>query len=446
LLIPKPPNSSCLWCGGFGGFVLVDNLNYTYNANSNKIQKVDDASGETASFSDVANATDYTYNLDGSLASDANKGIKIEYNYLKLPRRIVKGSTVILNEYDATGKKLKETIGSNTTDYVGNKIYKNGVLYQTSQDEGRIINGEYEYDIKDHLGNLRVAFRDSAGVAKISQKQDYDPWGSELQKISYLKSNWKQSDFKYSGKEFIEETGLNDFGWRPQDPVLGRMWGVDYRAEKYHSQSPMQFALNNPLRVIEVDGDTVKIDPKATKQFIKDYQTARNYLKEKGQEQEISQLENSPNTYIITETEDTNGYFRPNRDKDGNFVEGGTISWNPTIGEETENGLKISPTTVLNHEFDHAAGYDSNPKEFMQRVKTKDPDYSNAEEKRVIGGSEQRTARGLGEIGPDQTTRQSHSFKTPILSLDPTSNVGTPIMRSYQLQGVKVVAPKTKKQ
>ncbi len=239
-------------------FGVVDNLNYTYNTNSNKILKVDDASGETASFSDVA-GNDYTYNLDGSLASDANKGITIEYNYLKLPRRIVKGSTVILNEYDANGKKLKETVGSNITDYSGNKIYKNGALYQIGHDEGRMIDGQYEYFINDHLGNLRVAFRDSSGIAKISQKQDYDPYGAELQKLSYLKSSWKQSDFKYSGKEFIEETGLNDFGWRPQDPILGRMWGVDYRAEKYHSLSPMQFALNNPISVIEVDGDTVNV-------------------------------------------------------------------------------------------------------------------------------------------------------------------------------------------
>ena len=129
-----------------------------------------------------------------------------------------------------------------------------------SHDKGRIINGEYEYNIKDHLGNLRVAFRDSSGVAKITQKQDYDPWGSELQGLSYLKNTWKQSDFKYSGKEFIEETGLNDFGWRQQDPILGRMWGIDNRAEKYYDQSPMQFALNNPLSIVEVDGDSISIN------------------------------------------------------------------------------------------------------------------------------------------------------------------------------------------
>jgi hypothetical protein len=62
-------------------FGLVDNLNYSYPNNSNKIQAVADISSETASFTDVTGSTDYTYYPDGSLKSDANKGITlIEYN------------------------------------------------------------------------------------------------------------------------------------------------------------------------------------------------------------------------------------------------------------------------------------------------------------------------------------------------------------------------------
>ena len=242
-------------------FGLVDNLGYAYQANSNKIQSVSDNSGETASFTDATGATDYTYYPDGSLKSDANKGVTlIEYNYLKLPRKVVQNGITTLFQYDASGKKLKETIGSNFTDYSGNKIYKNSALYQIGHDEGRIVDGQYEYFINDHLGNLRVSFRDSSGIAKISQKQDYDPYGAELQKISYLKNSWKQSDFKYSGKEFIEQTELNDYGWRQQDPIIGRMWGIDRFSEKYYGLSPMQFAGNNPITTIEVNGDSLVIN------------------------------------------------------------------------------------------------------------------------------------------------------------------------------------------
>ena len=90
---------------------LIDNLNYTYNANSNKILKVDDASSETASFRDVA-GNDYDYWLDGSLKKDNNKDItQIDYNYLKLPKQLfLTGGRWIKYEYDANGTKLEKIL------------------------------------------------------------------------------------------------------------------------------------------------------------------------------------------------------------------------------------------------------------------------------------------------------------------------------------------------
>ena len=307
-------------------FGLVDDLVYTYQANSNKIQAVSDLSNETASFKDATGTTDYTYLLDGSLTSDANKGITlIEYNYLKLPKRVVQNGVTTLFQYDATGKKLKETIGTNFTDYVGNKIYKNGALYQIVHDEGRIVDGQYEYFMNDHLGNLRVSFRDSSGIAKITQKQDYDPYGAELQKISYLKSAWKQSDFKFSGKEFEQQTGLNDFGWRRQDPILGRMWGIDYRAEKYYDQSPMNFALNNPLRVIEVDGDTVNVS--LIQGF--DNKNGTNYLQN---------IINDLNTETGLNLSVSSGQLQYQKDSNGNPVIATDKNGNQ-LGSSTARGL-----------------------------------------------------------------------------------------------------------
>ena len=235
-------------------FGLIDNLNYSYNTNSNKILKVDDISNETASFKDVS-GNDYTYSLDGSLTSDANKGItSIEYNYLKKPRRIIQNGVEILYQYDALGKKLKETIGSNITDYNGNTIYKNGVLYQISHDEGRIINGEYEYNIKDHLGNLRVAFRDSLGVAKITQSNSYGIWGEILPTLSYLKPLWKEDNFRFTGKENLPETGYIDFGARFYDNIVPRFISIDPMADSSKQYSPFIYGNANPLRFIDRDG------------------------------------------------------------------------------------------------------------------------------------------------------------------------------------------------
>ena len=236
-------------------FGLVDNLAYTYQANSNKIQAVTDNSGETASFADATGTTDYNHWEDGSLKSDNNKGISlIEYNYLKRPKRIVKGSTIILYEYDASGRKLREIIGSDTTDYVGNLIYKNRILYQIAHDEGRIINGEYEYNIKDHLGNLRVAFRDSLGIAKISQSEAYGIWGESLPSLSYLKTSWKKDEFRFTGKENLAETGYTDFGARFYDNLVPRFISVDGLSEKGRRWSPYAYGGDNPIRNIDPDG------------------------------------------------------------------------------------------------------------------------------------------------------------------------------------------------
>jgi len=235
-------------------FGIIDNLSYTYNANSNKILKVDDLSNETASFTDMA-GNDYTYSADGSLMSDANKGITlIENNYLKLPRRIIKNGVTILYQYSASGKKLKETIGTQVTDYVGNVIYKNGVLYQISHDEGRVVDGIYEYNIKDHLGNLRVAFRDNNGVAEITQSNAYGIFGEDLTSLTYIKPAWKEDKFKFTGKEELTETGYIDFGARLYDKLVPHFTTIDPLAETSRRFSPYVYALNNPIRFIDPDG------------------------------------------------------------------------------------------------------------------------------------------------------------------------------------------------
>jgi hypothetical protein len=62
----------------------------------------------------------------------------------------------------------------------------------------------------------------------------------------------------------------------------------------------------------------------------------------------------------------------------------------------------ISPASVLNQEVDHALQHDQNP------INTHDAKYSNKEEKRVIEGTEQTTARKHGEIKKDEVTRTDH--------------------------------------
>ena len=159
-----------------------------------------------------------------------------------------------LYQYDASGRKLRETIGTNFTDYVGNKIYKNNALYQITHDEGRIVDGQYEYNIKDHLGNLRVAFRDNGGIPEIVQANSYGIWGEDLPTLSYLKPTWKADNFKFTGKESLQGTGYIDFGARWYDNIVPRFTTIDPHAESYYNLSGYNYVANNPILYTDPDG------------------------------------------------------------------------------------------------------------------------------------------------------------------------------------------------
>ncbi|WP_375447199.1 DUF6443 domain-containing protein [uncultured Fibrella sp.] len=242
-----------------------DQLSYSYLANSNKLLSITDAVSGTAAFVD-GNKTgdDYAYNADGSQSKDLNKGITaITYNYLKLPTGFtLSNGTVVSYQYSATGRKLKKTVVANgtttTTDYIGNHVYQNGVLYQIAHAEGRIIpqgtDYQYQWSLTDHLGNLRVSFiAGTNGKAQVVQSQDYDPWGWQLQGLGTLPSSTSDK-YKYNGKEEQAETGLYDYGARFYGATEGR-WGViDPMAEATYSQSPFGYVGSNPVRNTDPTG------------------------------------------------------------------------------------------------------------------------------------------------------------------------------------------------
>ena len=180
-------------------FAETDNLRYRYQPasgsepSSNRLQRVDDLAPaptafgtklpERPDFSDgpTAGATvpDYSYDAAGSLSSDKNKNITaITYNYQHLPVRLAWANGDVLEyRYAASGQKvakLATAAGKATvrTDYLGPWQYEADTLRWLTTSEGRAlrlyqkdaagqvtVKTAYEYGIKDHLGNLRVAFR-----------------------------------------------------------------------------------------------------------------------------------------------------------------------------------------------------------------------------------------------------------------------------------------------
>ncbi len=164
---------------GSGSYQQIDNLVYGYDG-ANKLVSVVDNSGHTDGFNDQnTSGNDYGYDINGNMTSDANKGIStIIYNHLNLPTGITLNAGSIAYIYDATGQKLKKTVGSITTEYAGNFIYEGNDLQFFSHPEGYISpdgNGGYDYvyQYKDHLGNVRLSFQSLGDTYKDLVSSDF---------------------------------------------------------------------------------------------------------------------------------------------------------------------------------------------------------------------------------------------------------------------------------
>ncbi len=243
---------------------MIDNLTLTLNGN--QLNRVDDAVAASTynggfEFKNGANAADeYSYDANGNLTKDLNKGISgITYNFLNLPNAVTfsDGSTITYT-YGADGTKLRTVhkIGSTTTttDYCGNVIYENGVQKLLLTEEGYITlsDSKYHYYLKDHQGNNRVVISQSGTVEETSH---YYPFGGVFASAGNVQP------YKYNGKELDTKKGLNwyDYGARHYDAVLGRFITVDVLYDKHFKVSPYVYCGNEPVGRIDPDGNDWRV-------------------------------------------------------------------------------------------------------------------------------------------------------------------------------------------
>jgi RHS repeat-associated protein len=266
--------------------VQMDNLVYSYGTTNvtNQLTKVIDnapAASKINGFTDSAANTvdDYSYDANGNMISDANKNItSITYNHLNLPTKITFSTTgSIAYIYNANGQKVQKVVtvtspGSTTsTEYLGKYQYLNTVLQFFSTAEGYAEattpnSFKYVYQYKDHLGNLRLSYKDSDGngsiiSSEILEENNYYAFG--LKHIGYGPATVSTNSalkYKYNGKELQDENiggfqlNLYDYGARNYDPALGRWMNIDPLAEKMRRWSPYNYCFDNPMKFVDPDG------------------------------------------------------------------------------------------------------------------------------------------------------------------------------------------------
>ena len=83
-----------------------------------------------------------------------------------------------------------------------------------------------------------------------------------------MEGSWSQSntadpdnDYLYNGKELQDDFGLGwyDYGARMYDPTIGVFTGTDRFADKYSNMTPYQYGGNNPIKYIDVNGDSLQV-------------------------------------------------------------------------------------------------------------------------------------------------------------------------------------------
>ena len=281
----------------------VDMLHNMFRSSyeGNQVVKIDDAADESPNYSgamhfrDAANEeTEYTYDANGNMLTDSNKGItSIEYNVLDLPQCINVKPNVLGNSdnkvcytYSADGTKLSSTYKNgdsqvlpyrpkpsssiktngmvtpmvrlleNNYYYCSNLVYNNDRLstilfdggYASVDEGGGIVMHFY---VKDHLGSNRLVVDGNGNIEEVNH---YYPFGALMGDRCGVSRN----KYKYIGKELDTMYGWNmqDHEARWYDPVLGRWMATDPLQEKYAGVSSYCYTANNPIRFVDTDGNS----------------------------------------------------------------------------------------------------------------------------------------------------------------------------------------------
>ena len=192
----------------------------------------------------------YTYNRNGSMVSDGE--VTIKYYENGMPKEISKGSDLTYYVYDALGTKLFSNYLKDSTQFYVDGIEfrgrRNPKPYYIAFEDGYIDSSlQFNYNLKDHLGNIRKVINATSGT--VTQSTDYYPFG-----LAINTTGSSNNKYLYNGKEIQSGSGFYDFEARMYDAGVGRWFAVDALAERGTEKTPFQFTSNNPINRIDPDG------------------------------------------------------------------------------------------------------------------------------------------------------------------------------------------------
>ena len=305
-----------------------------------------------------------------------------------------------------------------------------------SDDERGTVNPDTEwkrvyYYSTDHLGSSRLVL-DSNG--QIAERLMFLPTGEVFK--DEQNSSYYHSDFLFCGKELDAETGNYYYGARYYAPRIGIWLSPDPMQLKYPHVSSYAYCMGNPVKLIDPLGKDVLIWYKDSRgndqlyrfdgtqskmpkdnQFIKDFIQVYNYMKYTGGGENLRNAVENHKYEIYVDNAELYEKF----DTEFYKYHVPTVYWESRKGIRFKGGRQ-SPAARLEHEFDHAIDYLDHTHDHRQRQSQSDGRYGNAEERRVITGSERITAKANHEAVRCHHSGSVYETKSPITTKQKISN------------------------
>jgi RHS repeat-associated protein len=203
----------------------------------------------------VNNAITYQYDSHGSMLNLANVAdeFRMEWDYRDMIASINLGNGAAHYQYDSNKQRTRKYLeyGNNVKEriYLGaTEIYQRSVsdvlveeietlhLFDGDQrllmvDQVILTNDTslgardlYRYTLSNHLGSSTIELNEQAQVISY---EEYHPYGTSAYRAGRNEAEVKLKRYRYTGKERDEESGLDYFGYRYFNNVIGRWQSTD---------------------------------------------------------------------------------------------------------------------------------------------------------------------------------------------------------------------------
>ncbi len=237
----------------------------------------------TASSAAQHDTVTFTHDALGRMTFDGMTGQSMIYNDLDLIGNIVRNDTTLVNySYLSDGTKLSALDGSGAgLVYRGPFVYRkssggnagSSLTLESAAFGGGLMtpSGAMLY-VTDYLGSVRAVVDGKTG--DLYKASDYSAFGDESVVMVSPQGDTPPHPLAtavlpdgqtlrdgYTGKEAQNEdfgTSYTDFGARQYSPALRRWMTPDPLSEKYYGVSPYAFCNNNPVNLVDPDGEAVE--------------------------------------------------------------------------------------------------------------------------------------------------------------------------------------------